>query len=80
MTKTSTVSARVTVDVIAESLRLQGIEFRGPLYLQKKRTLFFVENQIFLESELTELLAQNKLNREGIQELAKRIEAMNARQ
>jgi hypothetical protein len=33
-----------------------------------------VEKYIFLQSELLDLLAQNKLDRGGLQELAKRIE------
>jgi len=39
-----------------------------------------VENYFFLVSELVELLAQNKLDRAGIQELAKRVEAANSRE
>lgn len=80
MTKTSAASARITVDAVVESLRMLGMNFRGPYYSQTKGILFVVENQIFLESELDELFARNKLNRDGIQELAKRIEAMNAKQ
>lgn len=79
MTKTSAASVRVTAQAVAKSLRMQGIDFRGPCYSQTKGILFVIENQIFLESELVELFAQNKLNREGIQELAEHVETMNAK-
>jgi hypothetical protein len=80
MAKTSAASSRMTADAVTKSLRMQGIIFRGPLYSQRTGTIFIVENQLLLESELVELLAQYKLNREGIQELAKRIEARDSRQ
>jgi hypothetical protein len=66
-------SLPVSVDAVINSLRIQGIAFRGPLYSQRKRIFFVVEGHIFLESELFDLLEQNKLNRDGIQEFAKRI-------
>lgn len=68
-------SDSASVDAVIGSLKIQGIAFRGPLYIPGKHTLFVVESSIFLESELVDLLAQDKLNRDGIQELAKRIEA-----
>jgi hypothetical protein len=63
----------VSVDAVINSLRIQGIAFRGPFCTPGKRTVFVVESCILLESELVDLFAQNKLNRDGIQELAKRI-------
>jgi hypothetical protein len=62
----------VSVDAVIDSLRIQGIAFRGPFCTLSKRTIFVVESCILLESELVDLFAQNKLNRDGIQELAKR--------
>ncbi len=62
----------VSVDAVIDSLRIQGIAFRGPFCTLGKRTIFVVESCILLESELVDLFAQNKLNRDGIQELAKR--------
>jgi hypothetical protein len=61
------------------SLRIQGIFFEGPFCTPGKRIVFVVENYFFLESELVALLAQNKLDRDGIQELAKRVGAANSR-
>jgi hypothetical protein len=80
MAKTSAASSRMSADAVTKCLRMQGIIFRGPLYSQRTGTIFIVENQLLLESELVELLAQYKLNREGIQELAKRIEARDSMQ
>jgi|SRR5580700_6026233 hypothetical protein len=68
-------SVAVSIDAVINSLRNQEIPFRGPFCTQRKGILFLVEGCILLESELVELFAQNKLNRDGIQELAKRIEA-----
>ena len=62
----------VSADAIINSLRIQGIAFRGPFCTPRKRIVFVVEKYLFLESELLDLLAQNKLDRGGIQELAKR--------
>ncbi len=73
-------SALVSVDTVVNSLRIQGIAFRGPFCTPGKRIFFVVESYILLESELVELLAQNRLDRDGIQELARRIEAANSRQ
>jgi hypothetical protein len=66
-------SVPVSVDAAINSLRIQGIAFRGPFCTPGQRTVFVVESCIFLESELVDLFTQNKLNRGGIQELAKRI-------
>jgi hypothetical protein len=63
----------VSVDAVINSLRIQRIAFRGPFWTPAQRTVFVVESHILLESELAELLAQNKLDRDGIQEFAKRI-------
>jgi len=78
--KSSTGCARLSGDAVANSLRDQGISFHGPLCSPGKRIVFVVESWIFLESELQDLLAKNELNREGIQQLAKHIEATNSRQ
>ena len=66
-------SVAVSVDAVINSLRIQGIAFRGPFCTPGQRTVFVVESHILLESELVDLLAQNKLDRDGIQEFAKRI-------
>jgi hypothetical protein len=68
-------SAPVSVDAVIDSLRTQGIVFRGPFRTQSKRVFYVVDRYILLESELLDLLEQNKLNPDGIQELGKRIEA-----
>ena len=68
-------SAPVSVDAVIDSLRIQGIVFRGPFRTQSKRVFYVVDRYILLESELLDLLEQNKLNRDGIQELGKRTEA-----
>jgi hypothetical protein len=75
MAKARNDSAPVSVDAVMDSLTIQGIAFRGPFCTQGKRVIFVIDRYILLESELVHLLEQNKLNREGILELAKRIEA-----
>jgi hypothetical protein len=80
MMKTRRVSAQGSADAVMNSLRVQGITFEGPFCTPGKRVVFVVENYFFLESELVELLAQTKLDRDGIQELAKRLGAANPRQ
>jgi hypothetical protein len=75
MGKARTDSAPVSVEAIIDSLKIQGIAFRGPFCTHLKRVIFVVDRYILLESELLHLLEQNKLNRDGIQELGKRIEA-----
>lgn len=67
--------APVLVDDVIDSLKTQGIAFRGPCWAQTKPTFFVINQSILLESELIDLLEQNKLNRDGIQELAERIKA-----
>ncbi len=74
MVKARSDSAPVSVDAVIDSLRIQGIVFRGPFCTQGKRVIFVVDRYILLESELLDLLEQNRLNRDGILELAKRIE------
>ena len=54
--------------------RPERTSVRGPFCTPGKRIVFVVEKYIFLQSELLDLLAQNKLDRGGLQELAKRIE------
>jgi hypothetical protein len=80
MAKARSSSVLASVDAVMNSLRMQGIAFHGPLCTPGKRTVFVVESCIILESELLDLFAENKLDRDGIQELAKRIEARNSSQ
>jgi len=80
MAKARSDSVPVSIDTVIYSLRIQGIAFRGPFHTESKGTVFVVGNSILLESELVELLAQDKLNRDGIKELAKHIEAPNSSQ
>jgi hypothetical protein len=80
MSKTSSEAAHVTANEVANSLRIQGIDFRGPFRSQGGRIVFVVENCIFLESELIELLSQNRLGPEGIQQLAARVQSSNSTQ
>ena len=80
MVETRRVSTPGSADAVMNSHRIQGIFFEGPFCTPGKRIVFVVENYFFLVSELVELLAQNKLDRAGIQELAKRVEAANSRQ
>jgi len=75
MAKARSDSAPVSVDAVIDSLEIQGIAFHGPFCTHLKRVFFVIDRYILLESELVDLLEQNKLNREGIQELGKRIEA-----
>jgi hypothetical protein len=75
MGKARSDSAPVSVEAIIDALKIQGIAFHGPLRTQGKRVIFVVGRHILLESELADLIEQNKLNRDGIQELGKRIEA-----
>jgi len=74
MTKVRTASAPVSVEAVIDSLTNQGIAFRGPFCTQRKHVIFVIDRYILLESELLDLLEQNKLNREGILQLGKRIE------
>jgi hypothetical protein len=71
--------ATVSAEAVLNSLKTQGIAFRGPFHTRGKNVVFVVEGYILLESELVELFAQNKLNRDGIQEFAKQIGAMKSR-
>jgi hypothetical protein len=75
MAKARSDSAPVSVDAVIDSLEIQGIAFHGPLRTPGNRVIFVVDRYILLKSELLELLGQNKLDRDGIQELGKRIEA-----
>jgi len=79
MAKTSTDSAYVTADAVANSLKIQGIAFYGPFCTSGERIVFVVGQNIFFESELLDLLAQNKLDQGGIQELAERIDTENSK-
>jgi hypothetical protein len=69
----------VSQDAAVNLLRAQGLSFRGRFHTPSKHAVFVVEGCIFLESELLDLFARNKLNRDGIQELAKRIGTMKCR-
>jgi hypothetical protein len=80
MAKTLSESRYLSAEAVANSLRMQGIDFRGPLRTRAGRILFVAEGCIFLELELVELLGQNKLDREGLQQLAKNIQSSNSRQ
>jgi hypothetical protein len=73
MAKVRSASVLIPDAAVIDSLRSQGIAFRGPFCLPGNRAFFVIENSILLESELVDLLAQNKLDRDGILELAKRI-------
>ena len=75
MLKSRSNFAPVPIDAVIDSLKTQGIAFRGPCWTHSKPAFFVIEQSILLESELIELLEQNKLNRDGIQELAERIKA-----
>ena len=75
MGKARSAPAPVSAEAIIDALTSQGIAARGPLCTHLERVIFVVDKYILLESELLDLLVQNKLNRDGIQELGKRIEA-----
>jgi hypothetical protein len=75
MGKARSDSTPVSVDAVMDSLKIQGITFRGPFRTPGKRVIFVVDRYIVLESELADLFEQNRLNRVGIQELGKRIQA-----
>ena len=75
MVKARSTSTLVSVDAVIDSLKTQGIAFRGPHCTPGKHVIFIIDRYILLESELLDLLEQNKLNRDGILELGKRIEA-----
>jgi hypothetical protein len=79
MAKATSSSLPVSVDAVLNSLRIQGIAFRGPFRTPGKRTVFVVESYILLESELVDLFAQNMLNRDGIRALSKRIQDTNSK-
>ena len=75
MVKAANSSVLVSIAAVLDSLRIQGIAFRGPFGAPAKHTVFVVEGYILLESELVELLMQNKLNRDGIRVHSERIQA-----
>ena len=62
MVKARSDSPLVSVDAVIDSLKIQGIAFRGPFQTQGKRVIFVVDRYILLQSELLDLLEQNKLN------------------
>ena len=59
------------------SLRVQGIAFLGTFRAPRGNVLFQLQNHLFLELELIDLRKQSKLNREGIEELVRNIQASN---
>jgi hypothetical protein len=75
MVKARSDSALVSVDAVIDSLKIQEIAFHGPFRTNGKRVFFVVDGYLLLDSELADLLEQNKLNRDAIQELGKRIKA-----
>ena len=75
MAKAARAFASASTDAFMNSLRVQGIAFHGPFRTQGKRVIFVVDGYLLLDSELADLLEQNKLDRDGIQELGKCIEA-----
>ena len=75
MVKAANSSALVSVAAVLDSFRMQGIAFRGPFNTPAKHTVFVVEGYILLESELVDLLMQNKLNRDDIRVHCERIQA-----
>ena len=79
MAKTASSPVPLSVDDVLNSLRIQGINFRGPFCTPARHTVFVVESYVLLESELVDLLAENKLNRDGIRAHSKRIQATNSK-
>ena len=79
MAKAASSSAPVSVAAVLNSLRIQGIAFRGPFHTPGKRAVFVVESYILLESELVDLFTQNTLNRDGVRALSKSIQATNSK-
>lgn len=79
MVKDANSSVLVSVAAVLDCLRIQGIAFRGPFCTPAKHTVFVIEGYILLESELVDLLMQNKLNRDGIRAHSKRIQAGNSK-
>ena len=79
MVKAANSSVLASVDAVMNSLRNQGIAFRGPFCTPAKHTVFVVESYVLLVSELVDLLMQNKLNRDGIRAHSERIQAANAK-
>jgi hypothetical protein len=79
MMKAANSSAPASIDAVLDSLRIQGIAFRGPFCTPAKHTIFVVESYILLESELVDLLVQNKLDRDGIEAHSKHMQATNSR-
>jgi hypothetical protein len=75
MVKAARAFSSVSADVVLNSLKALGIAFTGPFHTPNGNVLFLVENCLFLETELIEQFTQNKLSREGLQELAQRIQA-----
>ena len=77
MVKAVRAFAPVCGDAVMNSLRIQGIPFRGPFHTPGGSVLLLLDGQLFLDVELIDLFKQNKLNREGIQDLISNIGASN---
>jgi hypothetical protein len=77
MAKAARAFASASTDAFMNSLRVQGIAFHGPFRTPRGNVLFLLQNHLFLELELFDLLKQSKLNREGIEELVRNIQASN---
>ncbi|MGB7282089.1 MAG: hypothetical protein WBE13_07505 [Candidatus Acidiferrum sp.] len=75
MVKAARAFSSVSADVVLNSLKALGIAFSGPYRTPSGNVLFLVENCLFLETELIEQFKQNKLSREGLQELSQKIHA-----
>ena len=72
--------APATANAVAKALREERIPFRGPVRTQGNHVVFFIGRWILLESELVELHRQGRLNPDGIDEVAHRVEAANVRE
>src|SRR5258708_36505717 len=61
MAKARTDSVPVSADAVIDSLRNQGLGFRGPFRTAGKRTVFVSERAILLEPYLVARFRQNQL-------------------
>lgn len=58
---------------LQKSLTQLGIAFKGPLRTPKSHSIFLIDHQIFLESELRGLWKNGELTRKGLARLAGQI-------
>jgi len=75
MGKARSNSAPVSVDAVIDSLTNQGIAFRGPFCTHLNRVFSWSIGTSFWSLSSSICLSKNKLNRDDILELGKRIEA-----